>query len=130
MHHLSASSALCFCLLSCSLGACAQPGVRAWAHAGNLELDGGLNTSSGSSASVDSLGLGGEEIAVGAGVEFDWEPLHVSLESVYIELAGQGVADGALEGGPGGARLGEGFEVGEHLLGHALGREYSGEVLD
>lgn len=107
MRHLSASNAICFSLLSCSLGACAQPGVRAWAHGGNFELEGGLNTNSGSSVSVDSLGLGGEETAVGAGVELDWDPLHVALESVNIEFAGQGVADGTLDFGDSNIVLGE-----------------------
>jgi len=107
MRHVFASNVLCLGLLSCSLGACAQPGVRAWVQGGNFELDGGLNTSDGSGANLDSLGLGGGETAFSAGVELDWDPLHVALESLNTELDGQGVIDGALDFDDSNIALGE-----------------------
>jgi len=106
MRHLSVSNVLCLVLLSCSLGACVQPGVRTWVHGGDLELSGDLSTGD-ASASVDSLGLGDGEFSGSAGAELDWAPLHVTLESLSTEYDGQGVIDGALDLGNSNIALGE-----------------------
>ncbi len=105
MRHLSASNVLCFGLLSCTLGACVQPGVRTWVHGGSFELSGDF--SAGASAGVDSLGLGDAEFAGSAGAELDWDPLHVTVESLSTEFDGQGVIDGALDLGNSNIALGE-----------------------